>query len=129
MDSTALDKFRFKDDVEKEFFVHVMRKLAVRIHLFTENGLGKCLERFFDEDLQSACFDVLPKGMASSVLIFITADRDIMITVDNHFALVQFQKTPFGMGVIRAITHHLALDLAIINSDDSEDNVCIPGKQ
>ncbi|RLC11836.1 MAG: hypothetical protein DRI24_18205 [Deltaproteobacteria bacterium] len=117
MDSTALDKLDFSDEVARELFVHTIRKLAVRLHLFCENGLAKQIERFFDQGLQCACFEYLPAGMTTTVLLYLTVDREVIVTVDNKFAALQFQKTGFGIGVIRGVTNHLAMDITIVEAD------------
>jgi hypothetical protein len=120
MIGSELETIKFDNEMDKELFIHVMRKLAVRIDLFTQNGLAVSQGRYFDEGLQSAVFEVQPVGMNSPVMLFMTVDRQVFITADNVFAAKQFMKTGFGIGIIRAVTRHISLDLAIVDADSGD---------
>lgn len=120
MSESQLESIKFENEIDKEMFIHVMKKLAVRIDLFTENGLATSQGRYFDEGLQAAVFEVQATGMNTPVMIFMTPDREVYITADNKFAARQFEKTAFGVGITRAITVHIGLDLALIDADSGE---------
>lgn len=129
MNNLTLEGITFENALSKALFLHTMDRLAVRLDLFVANGLVSDQGRYFDEGLQAAVFEMRPKFMQTPIIMFMSTDRQIFITADNVFAGKQFQRTAFGIGIVRAVTVHLGLDLAIIDAETGESIAEFAGKQ